>query len=56
MRLADQPRVAGRLVALFPFKTLAGDSYSDLYETMIGLYPNRANRGVLWNSAKSVMA
>jgi glyoxylase-like metal-dependent hydrolase (beta-lactamase superfamily II) len=31
------------------------DSYHDLYETMIDLYPNRANRGVLWNSAKAVM-
>jgi glyoxylase-like metal-dependent hydrolase (beta-lactamase superfamily II) len=28
----------------------------DLYEAMITLYPGRINRGVLWNSAKAVMA
>jgi hypothetical protein len=28
----------------------------DLYEAMIALYPERINRGVLWNSAKAVMA
>ncbi|MDH6522016.1 glyoxylase-like metal-dependent hydrolase (beta-lactamase superfamily II) [Streptomyces sp. SAI-135] len=31
-------------------------SHLDLYESMISLYPDRINRGVLWNSAKAVMA
>jgi glyoxylase-like metal-dependent hydrolase (beta-lactamase superfamily II) len=26
---------------------------SDLYESMVALYPDRVNRGVLWNSAKA---
>lgn len=30
--------------------------YQDLYDAMVALYPDRINRGVLWNSAKSVMA
>ncbi|MFI6080389.1 MBL fold metallo-hydrolase [Streptomyces sp. NPDC051217] len=30
--------------------------FSELYETMVGLYPDRVNRGVLWNSAKGAMA
>jgi glyoxylase-like metal-dependent hydrolase (beta-lactamase superfamily II) len=29
--------------------------YQDLYDAMVTLYPVRLNRGVLWNSAKSVM-
>ncbi|MFF7605768.1 hypothetical protein [Streptomyces parvulus] len=32
------------------------DGFGDLYEAMVGLYPQRVNRGVLWNSAKAVMA
>jgi glyoxylase-like metal-dependent hydrolase (beta-lactamase superfamily II) len=28
--------------------------YLDLYEAMVELYPDRINRGVLWNSAKAV--
>lgn len=35
-------------------ETAAG--YQDLYDAMIALYPNRVNRGVLWNSAKAVTA
>ena len=31
-------------------------SFTDLYEAMVALYPNRVNRGVLWNSAKSFMS
>jgi glyoxylase-like metal-dependent hydrolase (beta-lactamase superfamily II) len=31
-------------------------TYEDLYENMVGRYPDRLNRGVLWNSAKAVMA
>lgn len=29
--------------------------FTDLYETMLELYPDRENRGVLWNSVKTVM-
>lgn len=29
--------------------------YQELYDAMVELYPDRLNRGVLWNSAKSVM-
>lgn len=29
--------------------------YQELYDAMVALYPDRLNRGVLWNSAKSVM-
>jgi hypothetical protein len=32
------------------------DNYTDLYEAMVALYPDRVNRGVLWNSAKAVMS
>jgi hypothetical protein len=31
-------------------------TYTELYETMVTLHPNRLNRGVLWNSVKSVFA
>jgi glyoxylase-like metal-dependent hydrolase (beta-lactamase superfamily II) len=31
-------------------------SHTDLYEAMVALYPDRVNRGVLWNSAKAVMS
>jgi glyoxylase-like metal-dependent hydrolase (beta-lactamase superfamily II) len=30
--------------------------HQDLYDAMVALHPDRLNRGVLWNSAKSVMA
>jgi len=33
----------------------AGD-FAGLYEAMLARYPDRVNRGVLWNSAKSFMA
>jgi glyoxylase-like metal-dependent hydrolase (beta-lactamase superfamily II) len=29
--------------------------YQDLYDAMVARYPDRLNRGVLWNSCKSVM-
>jgi glyoxylase-like metal-dependent hydrolase (beta-lactamase superfamily II) len=32
------------------------DNFRDLYETMVALYPDRMNRGVLWNSAKAYMS
>lgn len=31
-------------------------SHTDLYEAMVALYPDRVNRGVLWNSAEAVMS
>ena len=30
--------------------------YQELYDAMVALYPDRVNRGVLWNSAKAVTA
>ncbi|WP_194909901.1 MBL fold metallo-hydrolase [Catenulispora rubra] len=40
------------------FDTAAGNAtgYLDLYEEMLARHPDRINRGVLWNSAKAVMA
>jgi hypothetical protein len=40
------------------FDAAAGraEGYRDLYEAMVTAYPGRLNRGVLWNSAKAVMA
>jgi glyoxylase-like metal-dependent hydrolase (beta-lactamase superfamily II) len=32
------------------------DGFADLYEAMLAMYPDRMNRGVLWNSAKSYLA
>jgi glyoxylase-like metal-dependent hydrolase (beta-lactamase superfamily II) len=29
---------------------------TDLYDAMVALYPDRVNRGVLWNSANSFMS
>ncbi|MFD3441909.1 MBL fold metallo-hydrolase [Streptomyces sp. NPDC058685] len=39
------------------FATVAekADNHVDLYETMVRMYPDRVNRGVLWNSAKSAL-
>jgi hypothetical protein len=31
-------------------------SHTDLYDAMVALYPDRVNRGVLWNSARAVMS
>ena len=31
-------------------------NHQELYDAMVALYPDRLNRGVLWNSAKSVKA
>lgn len=30
--------------------------HTELYQAMVTLYPGRVNRGVLWNSAKSIMS
>lgn len=45
-----------RYIQQFDAAAEKADSYLDLYEAMVALYPERINRGVLWNSAKSVMA
>lgn len=40
------------------FEAAAGkaEGYRDLYAVMVARYPDRLNRGVLWNSAKAVMS
>jgi glyoxylase-like metal-dependent hydrolase (beta-lactamase superfamily II) len=45
-----------RYIQQFDVAVEKADTYLDLYEAMVDLYPDRINRGVLWNSAKSVMA
>ena len=45
-----------RYIQQFDAAAEKADSYLDLYEAMAALYPDRINRGVLWNSAKSVKA
>jgi len=45
-----------RYIQQFDAAVEKAGNYQDLYEAMIALYPARINRGVLWNSAKSVMA
>ena len=32
------------------------DNHLDLYNAMLTRYPDRLNRGVLWNSAKTVLS
>lgn len=32
------------------------DNHTDLYQAIVARYPNRLNRGILWDSAKSVTA
>ncbi|MFK0158137.1 hypothetical protein ACIQVK_39480 [Streptomyces sp. NPDC090493] len=32
------------------------NSCTDLYETVVRLYPDRVHRGVLWNSAKAALS
>ena len=56
---ADSPDNIGRTRRYIEDFTIAAEkarSYTDLYEAMVALYPNRVNRGVLWNSAKSFMS
>ena len=56
---ADSPDNIGRTRRYIEEFTVAAEktrSYTDLYEAMVALYPNRVNRGVLWNSAKSFMS
>lgn len=51
-------RRATRRRYIHDFDTAAGKAagYQELYDAMVARYPDRLNRGVLWNSAKSVMA
>jgi glyoxylase-like metal-dependent hydrolase (beta-lactamase superfamily II) len=56
---ADSPDNIGRTRRYIEEFTIAAEnarSHTDLYEAMVALYPNRVNRGVLWNSAKSFMS
>lgn len=45
-----------RYIEDFDAAAKKADGYQDLYDAMVERYPDRLNRGVLWNSAKSVMA
>jgi glyoxylase-like metal-dependent hydrolase (beta-lactamase superfamily II) len=45
-----------RYIRDFSTATQEAKDFNELYETMIALYPDRVNRGVLWNSAKGAMA
>ncbi len=56
---ADSPDDIGRTRRYLEDFTAAAeraDDFTDLYQAMVTLYPDRVNRGVLWNSAKSFMA
>ena len=56
---ADSPDDIGRTRRYIDdFTAAAGKarSFIDLYQAMVALYPDRVNRGVLWNSAKSFMS
>jgi glyoxylase-like metal-dependent hydrolase (beta-lactamase superfamily II) len=56
---ADSPDDIGRTRRYIEDFTAAAEKaggFTDLYEAMVDLYPDRVNRGVLWNSAKTVMS
>jgi hypothetical protein len=56
---ADSPEDIGRTHRYIEDFTAAAEkarSLTDLYQAMVALYPDRVNRGVLWNSAKSFMS
>ena len=56
---ADSPDDIGRTRRYIDdFTAAAGkaDGSTDLYQAMVALYPDRVNRGVLWNSAKAFMS
>ena len=53
---ADSPDDIGRTRRYIQDFTAAAENagnFADLYEEMVTLYPDRVNRGVLWNSAKT---
>ncbi|MEW9529651.1 MBL fold metallo-hydrolase [Microbispora sp. NPDC049125] len=55
----DSPEDIGRTrryIEEFAAAVEKAGSHTDLYEAILAAYPDRLNRGVLWNSAKSVMS
>jgi len=55
----DDPDDIGRTrdyIEAFTAAAEKADGFADLYEAMLAMYPDRVNRGVLWNSAKSYLA
>ncbi|MEU4669518.1 MBL fold metallo-hydrolase [Amycolatopsis sp. NPDC023774] len=55
----DDPEDIGRTrryIEIFTSAAEKADGFADLYEAVRALYPERLNRGVLWNSAKSYLA
>jgi glyoxylase-like metal-dependent hydrolase (beta-lactamase superfamily II) len=55
----DSPDDIGRTRRYLEDFTSAADGaehHRDLYEAMVARYPDRVNRGVLWNSAKTFMS
>jgi hypothetical protein len=52
-RYIDETRRYLRAFATASEKTVTA---FDLYHAMVGEYPDRLNRGVLWNSAQAVKA
>jgi glyoxylase-like metal-dependent hydrolase (beta-lactamase superfamily II) len=56
---ADSPDLIGRTrryIEDFSAALEKATTYTELYEAMVALYPERLNRGVLWNSAKACYA
>ena len=56
---ADSPEYIGRTRRYIEDFTAAAEkaiSFTDLYEAMIALYPDRVNRAVPWHSAKAFLA
>jgi hypothetical protein len=56
---ADSPDYIGRTRRYIEDFTAAAEkasSFTDLYEAMIALYPDRVNRAVPWHSAKAFLA
>ncbi|MFD7233319.1 MBL fold metallo-hydrolase [Streptomyces sp. NPDC059881] len=54
----DSPDDIGRTrryIEDFATATQKAHDHVDLYETMVGMYPDRVNRGVLWNSARTAL-
>lgn len=55
----DSPQDIARTrhyIEQFGAEAAKATGHLDLYRAMVDLHPHRINRGVLWNSAKSVMA
>jgi glyoxylase-like metal-dependent hydrolase (beta-lactamase superfamily II) len=55
----DSPENIGRTreyIQHFIAEVARASNFTDLYEAMVARYPDRTNRGVLWNSVKSFMS